>query len=130
MQLTGLLLPRSQCPSIGKEVGKNIHDGITVFFQSICLYQPNSPYPKGGSYRFIRVIDGEIVAGMQVMSETGRDGTVANVYCAENWRRHGFATELFLNAQTLLGDIEVSSDLSEDGRAWMTSLDIQARPEI
>jgi GNAT superfamily N-acetyltransferase len=120
-QLTGLILPRGESPMIGDEVGKNVRDGVTLFFQSIRTFNRNWPHPKGGSYRFVRFVDGEIVAGLQVMSRTGESGTVANAYCHPDWRRKGMATELLEAATHAFDELELSEDRSLDGQAWVSS---------
>lgn len=125
-QLTGLILPRGEAPAIGKETGKNVHDGISLFFQSMRTFMPNSPFPRGGSYRFVRFVGGEIVAGLQVMSRTGESGFVANVYCHPDWRRRGYATELLEEARRTFFEIEFSEDRSSDGQAWVN----YNKPEI
>lgn len=122
-QLTGLVLPLGRCPTIGPERGFMIRDGITVFFQSLLRSNPVSPHPKGGSYRFVRIVDWRIVAGMQVMSKTGLGGTVVNIYCRPEWRRHGHMTDLLTAAQDTLGEVGFSQDLTSDGVAWISSLD-------
>lgn len=121
-QLTGLILPRGMCPTIGDEVGKSVLDGVTLFFQSVRTFNRNSPNPKGGSYRFVRFVDGKIVAGLQVMSRTGEVGTVANVYCHPDWRRKGMATELLEEARRTFDALEFSEDRSADGKAWIVLL--------
>lgn len=125
-QLTGLVLPRGLCPTIGVENGRDVTDGVALFFQSIKVFQPATPYPKGGSYRFVRFVDGEIVAGLQVMSRTGSGGEVANVYCREEWRRMGFASELLEAARARLGDLSFSDDRSADGAAWVRHIENDA----
>lgn len=106
---------------IGKEVGKEVRDGVALFFQSRRTFNPNYPYAKGGSYRFVRFVDGQIVAGLQVMSLSGRDGIVANVYCHPEWRRKGYATELLEAAREVFEAIEFDDDRSNDGQAWVAA---------
>jgi ribosomal protein S18 acetylase RimI-like enzyme len=127
-QLTGLILPRGMCPTIGREIGRNAQDGVALFFQSIRTFNRNASHPKGGSYRFVRVVDGEIVAGLQVMSRTGKDGTVANVYCHPEWRRRGLATELLDAARNTFESLEFSTDRSNDGEAWVAHHESGATP--
>jgi len=122
-QLTGLVLPLGQCPTIGPESGHMIPNGVTLFFQSVQHTNPLSLHPKGGSYRFVRVINRQIIAGMQVMSPAGKGGTVTNIYCRPEWRRRGHMTELLVAAQNTLGEVGFSMDLTSDGVAWISSLD-------
>lgn len=42
-QLTGLILPRGESPMIGKEVGREVRDGVALFFQSRRTFNPNYP---------------------------------------------------------------------------------------
>jgi hypothetical protein len=80
-QLTGLVLPCGQCPTIGPETSKRLTPDIMLYFHSVRTFRPHAPHKKGGSYRFVRTVNGQIVAGLQVMSQTGAGGTVANIYC-------------------------------------------------
>ncbi|MBY3158351.1 GNAT family N-acetyltransferase [Rhizobium laguerreae] len=120
-QLTGLILPRGESPMIGKEVGKEVRDGVALFFQSRRTFNPAYPYAKGGSYRFVRFVDGQIVAGLQVMSLSGQQGIVANVYCHPDWRRKGHATELLGVAREVFEAIAFDDDRSTDGEAWVAA---------
>lgn len=120
-QLTGLILPRGESPMIGREVGRDVRDGVSLFFQSRRTFNPNYPYPKGGSYRFVRCVNGKIVAGLQVMSLSGEKGIVANVYCHPDWRRKGHATELLVAAKEVFETIEFDDDQSPDGQAWVSA---------
>jgi GNAT superfamily N-acetyltransferase len=120
-QLTGLILPKGESPMIGEEKRREVDDGVALFFQSRQTFNKNYPHPKGGSYRFVRFVAGQIVAGLQVMSLSGHEGIVANVYCHPDWRRKGYATELLEAAKNVFEAIEFDDDQSLDGQAWVQS---------
>lgn len=121
-QLEFYIRPKGRCPLIGEEVGKDVRDGISLFFQSVRTFNPAASHPKGGSYRFVQFIDGQIVAALQVISQTGESGTVANVYCDPNFRRRGHTTALLERAREQFEPLELSTDQTPDGRAWTDSL--------
>jgi GNAT superfamily N-acetyltransferase len=121
-QLEPYIFPKGECSLIGPEVGKEVRDGIAIFFQSRRTFNPASPHPKGGSYRFVQFVEGQIVAGLQVMSLTGDDGLVANVYCRPEHRRRGYAAGLLERAKEQFTTITLSEDQTVDGKAWTESL--------
>ena len=74
-----------------------------------------NPY---GSYRYI-AFDGTTPASVvQIMSRDGREGVIANVYTAPNYRRHGWATRLLDIARRRFRVLSHSTDLSPAGAAW------------
>ena len=71
-----------------------------------------------GSYRYV-AFDGDTpVSAVQIMSKDGREGVIANVYTAPNYRRHGWATRLLDIARRRFRVIHHSTDLSPAGAAW------------
>lgn len=71
-----------------------------------------------GSYRYV-AFDGDTpVSAVQIMSRDGREGVIANVYTAPNYRRHGWATRLLDIARRRFSVIHHSTDLSPAGAAW------------
>lgn len=117
-QLTGLVLPRGRCQTIGPEAERRLGPDLLLFHQSNRTFRPRDPHPRGGSYRLVRLDGGRIVAGLQVMSPTGRDGVVANVFCRPEDRRRGHASALLAAARSLFADLTLSEDRSPDGAAW------------
>ena len=103
-----LLSDPGKFPLVGPERGKKVHDGISKYVA------------PGGSYRYVRYIDGVAVAALQVMSRDGKAGQAANVYTHPEFRRKGYASELWRKAQrdfkTLVQAPE--SDRSQAGMAW------------
>lgn len=125
-QLTGMVLPKSLNPMIGAEKGEWVPNGVSVFFQPTRLFNRSFEHPRGGSYRFVKTIKGNIVAGMQVMSRTGKGGVVANVYCLPAFRRQGHSSELLAVARERLGKVEFSDDRSFEGNAWVVAQETTA----
>ena len=71
-----------------------------------------------GSYRYV-AFDGDTpVSAVIIMSRDGREGVIANVYTAPNYRRHGWATRLLDIARRRFSVIHHSTDLSPAGAAW------------
>jgi GNAT superfamily N-acetyltransferase len=120
-QLTGLILPCGECPTIGPEKSKNLGGGVTLFFQSIRTFNPSYRHKAGGSYRFTKSLDGVTVAGLQVMSRIGGEGIGAKVYCHPEWRRKGMASELLRAARGIFPVLDFSDDQSPDGQAWLAA---------
>lgn len=71
----------------------------------------------GDAPRFRLHRDGVVVAGMRV-----EKGVVEAIYVARDLRREGLATELFSRVQAILGDLELSSILTDDGKEFRNSL--------
>jgi hypothetical protein len=121
-QLTGLIAPLGQNPMIGPETGKETENGIALFFQSVTIFNASASNPHGGSYRFVRFVGGKAVAGIQVMSLDGKEGVLANAYCAPEFRRMGFTTELAKEARRRFAKLAFSEDRSSDGYLWVQSV--------
>lgn len=94
---------------IGKERGKIVSDGISLF---------RSPH---GSYRYVMYIGGIPVSALQVMRR-GRNGIIANVYTRPENRRQGLATQLFRYAQKDFKVINHSEHMTELGSSWRDGL--------
>jgi len=71
----------------------------------------------GDAPRFRLHRDGVVVAGMRV-----ENGVVEAIYVARELRREGLATELYNRVEAILGDLELSSVLTDDGKAFRNSL--------
>lgn len=114
-QLTGLIQPPGESPCIGNENGDLMENGISVLYHK-------TGAGGAGSYRFVMAVEGEIVAGLQVMSRGGVSGTIANLFVAPDHRRAGHATALYEAAAKMFPELTVSDDLSDDGRAFMSAV--------
>jgi ribosomal protein S18 acetylase RimI-like enzyme len=117
------ILPKGQNPAIGPETGTFHPNGISLFFQSSRIWNKSAP-AKAGSYRFVYAKDGEIVAGMQIISDDGKQGHIANIYTAPSSRRQGLATALLAASRKILKSVSHSPEdaISGDGKAWKQSL--------
>ena len=73
-----------------------------------------------GSYRYV-AFDGDTpVSALQIMSQDGREGVIANVYTTPDYRRHGWATRLLDIARRRFRVLSHSTDLLSGpaGAAW------------
>lgn len=103
-----LLPPGHPGLPLGRESGHLRRDGIS---------RHDDPF---GSTRYLYSTDGTIAAGLQVVSQNGRDATVANVYTRPEFRRRGLARRLLERARRDFSNVRHADedDLSEAGRAW------------
>lgn len=109
--LSDNLLPLGQVPHIGDE---------RVAYQSangICKYV--SPH---GSYRYVYMVDGRPVSGLQVVSRDKKNAVVAQVYTDQASRRNGYATALLNQARKEFKTVAPATDFSKEGRAWHQSV--------
>lgn len=74
------------------------------------------------SYRYVYSVAGQIAAALQVMVDPRRRGRVANVFTAPGHRRRGLALALLDRAESDLGPVELSEDLSVAGAAWQAAV--------
>jgi GNAT superfamily N-acetyltransferase len=74
----------------------------------------------GDRPRFRLYRDGEVVAGLRI-----DNGVVDSIYVHSGMRRQGLATELFNRAQEVYGHIEHSTSLSDDGKAFRASFEVE-----
>jgi len=107
-----LLSDPGKFPLAGPERGQKVFDGISRYV---------SPH---GSYRYVRYVDGVAVAALQVMSRDGKYGQAANVYTHPEFRRQGYATELWRQAQRDFKKLVQApeSDRSQAGVAWSQAI--------
>lgn len=105
--LSYLIGPKGRVSQIGSETGAAPRNGIAVF---------KSPH---GSYRFVMLDDGEIVAALQVMHRPGVKALAANVYVAPGYRRKGLASVLAREAERAFGEVMYSADRSSAGESWV-----------
>ena len=68
--------------------------------------------------RLVMYLDNEPIAGIMV-----KGGVIESVYVSPAHRRRGIATTLFEIAKDRLGDIQHSSSLTEDGKAWRDAVE-------
>lgn len=103
-----LLSDPGKFPLAGPEKGKRVYDGISQYV---------SPY---GSYRYVRYVDGVAVSALQVMSRDGIAGQAANVYTKPEFRRKGYAAELWKHARRNFRSLVQApeKDRTQDGMAW------------
>jgi 8-oxo-dGTP pyrophosphatase MutT (NUDIX family)/GNAT superfamily N-acetyltransferase len=107
--LKALLEPRGG-GSADVEKEKKLTSDVSVFVD------PN------GSYRFVKFVDGQPVAAMQVMSRDKKSGYVANIYVSPEHRRKGYGSELVRNARKIFKDLSFSEDRSGNGADFVRSL--------
>lgn len=119
--LSFLLARPGKVPQIGRESGKPMPNGISVY------RTPRSPY--GRSFRFVMHERGHAIAALQVMQPVSMPAVIANVWVERDRRREGIASMLFDYAQIMLGPIQHSGHLSEDGRAWAAAKSNPAIPD-
>lgn len=79
-----------------------------------------------GSYRYVYVVDGHAVAGLQIMRIDAKTGQAAQAFTDPAYRRQGLATALLERARRDFAEVRPSKDLSEAGAAWQESWGRQA----
>ncbi len=111
MDLSWLLGGPSEDNRVGPEQGEPVSDGITKYID---------PY---GSNRYVYYIQGQAVAGIQVMWD-GEQAKVAGVYTHPDFRHQQAATKLFDFAREDFPDLVHSprDELSDDARGWADTL--------
>jgi len=109
--LPSMLLPRGDNPAIGEEQGTVRRDGISTF---------RSPH---GSTRYVLSRNGVAIAALQVVGRDGRHALVANIYTHPDHRRQGLATKLLVKARQDFARVDISDDLTADGKAWVLGLE-------
>ena len=104
-----VLLPPSAHPAIGHESGKAKRQGIGKHV---------SPH---GSTRYLMYQDGEVVAGLQVMSQDGTHAKIANVHTRQDHRRKGYADKLLARAERDFSTVAHADTphLSDDAKGWI-----------
>lgn len=101
--LEDLLNPINECRYTCNEIEIEISDTVSIY------------RGRNGSYRFVKIIDNQIISALQVMKKRGKC-TVANVITSDKYLRNGFAKELFLNAKHYFKKpINHSKDLTKTG---------------
>jgi len=71
-----------------------------------------------GSKRYLLSYEGDILAGLQVVSQDGVHATIANVYTRPAYRRKGLGRILLAAAKQDYETVTHSKHLSEEGAAW------------
>ena len=79
-----------------------------------------------GSHRYVYVVDGHAVAGLQIVRVDAKTGQAAQAFTDPAYRRQGLATALLERARQDFAEIRPSKDLSEAGAAWQESWGRQA----
>lgn len=102
-------------PTAGGRAGP---ETMTQLSDTVHLHK--DPY---GSHRLVKMVDGQPVAALQVMSADGKRGMIANAYTHPEHRRKGYASELHAAAKGLFSELGHSGDRSEAGDAWVKSLE-------
>lgn len=108
--LAYLLGPVGTTPTIGKETGKPVPDGIAVHKSA------------EGSCRYVYYKAGKPAAAIQVVSRDGKTAQVANAFTAPEFRRQGLATLLMQRIRRDFKNVSHSDDRSGVGNAWVESL--------
>ena len=75
---------------------------------------------RADSPRFRLYQDGQVVAGLRI-----EDGVIDQIYVANDMRRQGLGTELLNRAQEVYGHIEHSDSLSDDGKGFRASFELE-----
>jgi predicted GNAT family acetyltransferase len=115
-----LLLPPGETAQIGDEKGRAPRPGENA----ILRYRTDH-----GSYRYVKVVDGQIIAGLQVMSRDlwrGKEpaiATIANVYTHPDFRRQGHAADLLAKAKQSFDKVLHSKDLTSTGSRWKSGVE-------
>ena len=115
-----LLSPPGETAQIGDEKGRAPRPGENA----ILRYRTDH-----GSYRYVKVVDGQIIAGLQVMSRDilrGKEpaiAKIANVYTHPDFRRQGHAADLLAKAKTFFDKVLHSKDLTSIGSRWKSGVD-------
>lgn len=73
---------------------------------------------EGNSVRFRLYKDGIAIAGLAV-----KNNTVDSIYVIDEYRRAGFGTSIFRMVKSVLGTLEHSNSLTDDGKAFVSSFD-------
>lgn len=107
--IEGNLVGKSRNPYIGKEREEKCHDKNIRCFVS------------DESYRFIYVVDNKNVSVLHFDKDRSR-WILRNAFTLEDYRRRGYGTKLFAEAKRHLNDIAFSGNLSEDGKAFINTL--------
>lgn len=68
-----------------------------------------------GSHRFVAFVGGNPIAALQVVKVEGRNGFVANVYTAPQYRGRGIAPSLLTVARGTLGEVRHGEHLTAAG---------------
>jgi hypothetical protein len=82
----------------------------------------------GATPRFRLFIDGEACAGISIS-----EGSVENLYVARDSRRTGLATEIFNRVRVVMGDLEHSRVLTDEGALFVKSFakdNVQMEPSL
>lgn len=108
--LEELLLPAYPCAS--PETTRELPDDIVLYWDDF------------GSNRFVQFVNGEAVAGLQVVAND-KVALVANIFTAKPYRRRGYATILYRVAQSHFPKLQPSPMQSEDGRQFFLSLRLE-----
>lgn len=108
---TWVLLPPGQNPTIGPE-------------RRVRRRGPVSRYDSShGSVRYLYELDGQTVAGLQLVTGPSQgSAVVANVYVLPDRRRRGLAAQLLEHARKDFPGVTHSQHLSEDGKAWTKAM--------
>ena len=92
---------------------------MTMVGPDIRLYED-----EFGSRRFVKLVDGISVAGLQLVTSPDRT-VVANIYTHPSYRRRGYMTELFREALARYPALQLSKDRSDDGKLFVASLHVE-----
>lgn len=107
---------QGQCGGVtGPEKESKISSDVSVF---------SDPY---GSYRFVKYVGDQPVAGIQVMSRDRKQGFVTKAYTLPEYRLQGYATELVKYAKKKFGHLVYSEDRSKEGGEFVDSLSRTSR---
>ena len=114
--LSFLLSPQSEFLYASKEIKTVLPSGNELYKD------------RHGSYRFVKVIGGDRVAAIQVVSRDGKSGHIANAYVLPQYRRLGYGRELLADVKKRFKTVSSSQDLSPQGEAWSKSVGLTKLP--
>jgi len=116
--------PKGQSRHIGEETGAFNSEGVS---RLDCACSPNENYM---SCRYVKAVNGEIIAFVQVISiDGGKSATIANAATRDKHKLQGHAKSLLAKAREDFTSVEHSNDLSVEGKAFAAA-DKHKKPVI
>lgn len=108
-KLDDLINPKGHYLGVGNEKGPTKKNGISVFSDEY------------GSRRYVYFVNGQAVSGIQVVVREGQ-AILANAFTHKDLRRQGFARKLYERIKKDYPHIEIGTDRSADGTAFVDAV--------